>query len=105
MWAQESSGQLVSCRLLAEMYMVLVSMNPLVQQPPNIAGQQKANPIAAILSVAMLYRYTMQNPQAAETIELAVVRVLNHYHTPDLANESRIIISIAELGDRIAQQE
>lgn len=74
---------------------------PIGGTAPDIAGQQKANPIAAILSVAMLYRYTMQNPQAAETIELAVDRVLNHYHTPDLANENRIIVSTAELGDRI----
>ena len=53
---------------------------------PDIAGQGIANPIAAILSGAMLCRYWWHRPQAAEIIERAVRSVLNQgLRTPDLA--------------------
>jgi 3-isopropylmalate dehydrogenase len=53
---------------------------------PDIAGQDKANPLATILSVAMMYRYSLDLPQAADAIEQAVARVLDKgYRTQDIA--------------------
>jgi 3-isopropylmalate dehydrogenase len=59
---------------------------PIHGSAPDIAGTGKANPIAAILSVAMMLRYSLGEPQAADAIERAVTTVLeNGLRTPDIA--------------------
>jgi len=66
---------------------------------PDIAGQNIANPIAAILSVALLFRYSLQHEAAAQAIERAVARVLAAgYRTPDLYTEGTTRVGTEEMG-------
>lgn len=70
---------------------------------PDIAGKGIANPIAQILSAAMMLRYSFNLNEAANAIESAVKNVLKAgYRTADLADENRFI-STKEMGDLIAQ--
>ncbi|TCP91282.1 3-isopropylmalate dehydrogenase [Cricetibacter osteomyelitidis] len=70
---------------------------------PDIAGKGIANPIAQILSAAMMLRYSFNLNDAANAIENAVQTVLaNGYRTADLADDSAPI-STAEMGTLIAQ--
>lgn len=56
---------------------------------PDIAGQGIANPLATILSAAMMLRFSLNQPQAAERIEQAVQKVLEQgYRTADIYNET-----------------
>ena len=73
---------------------------------PDIAGQNKANPLATILSVAMMFRYSLDQPLAAERIEQAVARVLaDGYRTGDIANADEMdrAIGTQEMGDRVLE--
>jgi len=59
---------------------------PIHGSAPDIAGQDKANPIATILSVAMMFRYSFQRPEEAAAIERAVDAVLaKGFRTADMA--------------------
>ncbi len=59
---------------------------PIHGSAPDIAGQDKANPIATILSVAMMFRYSFQRAAEADAIETAVDAVLAEgWRTPDIA--------------------
>ncbi|MBG3129763.1 3-isopropylmalate dehydrogenase [Proteus mirabilis] len=70
---------------------------------PDIAGKNIANPIAQILSAALLLRYSFNEDNAAQTIEDAITQVLaKGYRTADLAGDGNAITT-AEMGDRIAQ--
>lgn len=70
---------------------------------PDIAGQGIANPIAQILSAAMMLRYSFNLADAADAIENAVKKVLAEgYRTADLADDSRPV-STSEMGTLIAQ--
>ncbi|MBL1276453.1 MAG: 3-isopropylmalate dehydrogenase [Ectothiorhodospiraceae bacterium] len=68
---------------------------------PTLAGKQKANPIATILSVAMMCRQTLNSELAATMIEEAVDSVLKHYRTEDIANDNLPVISTSEMGKKI----
>ena len=69
---------------------------------PTIAGQNIANPLAAILSVAMMLRYSFDNAAAAERIELAVRRVLAQgYRTGDIAAAGTASVSCSRMGDLV----
>ena len=57
---------------------------PIHGSAPDIAGQDTANPLAAILSAAMLLRYTLNEPEAARSIEDAVSKALEQAATADL---------------------
>jgi 3-isopropylmalate dehydrogenase len=71
---------------------------------PDIAGEGKANPIASILSAAMMLRFSCQEKEAAEAIEKAVEKVLNQgWKTADLAGKEEKYISTEEMGDKIAE--
>ena len=66
---------------------------------PDIAGQDKANPLATILSVAMMLRYTLDEAEAAEAIERAVSSVLDQgLRTPDIAAAGQPAVSTREMG-------
>jgi len=72
---------------------------------PDIAGKGIANPIAQILSAAMLLRYTLHHEEAAGAIERAVGHVVSSgRHTPDIATATSKIIGTAEMGSEIARQ-
>jgi 3-isopropylmalate dehydrogenase len=76
---------------------------PIHGSAPDIAGQNKANPIATILSAAMMLLYSFNETQAAACIVTAVDRVLNAgYRTADLARGGEAL-STTEMTDKIIQ--
>lgn len=71
---------------------------------PDIAGQNKANPLATILSVAMMLRYSLNEAAAAQVIEDAVSRVLDQgLRTADIASEGCKLVSTTEMGDAVIE--
>ena len=69
---------------------------------PDIAGQGKANPLATILSVAMMLRYTLASPEAADAMEQAVSAVLDQgLRTPDIHSEGTQLASTIEMGEAV----
>ena len=76
---------------------------PVHGSAPDIAGQDKANPMATILSAAMMLRYTFGLLQEADAVENAVKAVLDQgYRTPALFAGEGTLIGTAEMGRRIA---
>lgn len=69
---------------------------------PDIAGQNLANPLATILSLAMLLRYSLNNKDAAQRIEAAVGKVLAQgLRTNDIFEEGCTRISCSQMGDAV----
>ena len=78
---------------------------PIHGSAPDIQGKGIANPIAAILSVAMMLRYSFDLKEEAEAIEISVQEVLNsEYRTPDLATDKSLVVSTSEMGDKITDR-
>jgi 3-isopropylmalate dehydrogenase len=72
---------------------------------PDIAGKGIANPIATILSAAMLMRYSLTMDQAADDVEAAVKQVLKEgYRTVDIMSEGMTQVGTVEMGDLIAER-
>jgi 3-isopropylmalate dehydrogenase len=75
---------------------------PVHGSAPDIAGQGLANPIATILSLALMFRMTFGYEAAAAAIEAAVAEVLDAGHrTSDIAVDKSKAISTTEMGDLI----
>jgi 3-isopropylmalate dehydrogenase len=71
---------------------------------PDIAGQQKANPLGTILSVAMLLRFSLGLAAEADAVELAVERVLSAgYRTADIYEEGAVLVSTEQMGTLVAE--
>jgi len=71
---------------------------------PDIAGKGIANPIAQILSVAMLLRHTLNHEEAAKAIEAAVTSAIESgMRTADIAAGTNDIVGTAEMGSEIAR--
>ena len=71
---------------------------------PDIAGQDKANPIATILSAAMMLRYSLDLDKEADAVETAVQKVLTEgYRTGDIMSEGCKAVGTEEMGILIAQ--
>jgi len=78
---------------------------PVHGSAPDIAGQGRANPLAAILSAAMMLRYTFEDGAGADRIEAAVVQALESgLRTPDIFEKGTRLCSTTEMGDAIAAQ-
>ena len=77
---------------------------PIHGSAPDIAGQDIANPLATILSVAMMLRYSLDQPEAAVAIEEAVAEVLESYRTPDIYEEGFKKVGCEEMGDLVCAQ-
>lgn len=72
---------------------------------PDIAGQDKANPIATILSAAMMLRYSFDLEKEADAIEAAVKQVLKDgYRTVDIMDEGKTLVGTKQMGDLIAER-
>lgn len=70
---------------------------------PDIAGQNKANPIATILSAAMMLRFSLDLDEEANAVEAAVQKVLTDgYRTGDIMSEGCKLVGTVEMGDLIA---
>ena len=76
---------------------------PIHGSAPDIAGQNIANPIATILSVAMMLKYSLNEPKAAEAIENAVNKVLAENRTPDIYEEGKNKVTCSEMGDLVCK--
>jgi 3-isopropylmalate dehydrogenase len=75
---------------------------PIHGSAPDIAGQNIANPLATILSVAMMLRYSLDQPAMADRIEAAVNTVLdNGLRTADIMSDGMKQVGTAEMGDAI----
>jgi 3-isopropylmalate dehydrogenase len=75
---------------------------PIHGSAPDIAGRGVANPLATILSVAMMLRYSLRQPQAAERIETAVTRVLRDgLRTADIHTPGTRKVGTQEMGDAV----
>jgi 3-isopropylmalate dehydrogenase len=76
---------------------------PVHGSAPSIAGQGIANPLAAILSVAMLLRHSLEMEVEAQAVEAAVSAVLDAgYRTPDIAVPGRPVVTTQQMGDLVA---
>lgn len=75
---------------------------PIHGSAPDIAGRGVANPLATILSVAMMLRYSLGAPAAAERIEAAVGKVLDQgLRTPDIMSQGATEVGTAAMGDAV----
>lgn len=72
---------------------------------PDIAGKNIANPIATILSAAMMLRYSLDLDDAAAAIEAAVAKVLKEgYRTTDIMSDGMTLVGTDKMGDLIAER-
>ncbi|WP_276937001.1 3-isopropylmalate dehydrogenase [Faecalibaculum rodentium] len=77
---------------------------PIHGSAPDIAGQDKVNPIACILSAALMLRYGLDMDKEASRIEKAVEKVLDQgYRTADIWTEGTTLVGTKEMGDRILE--
>ncbi len=75
---------------------------PIHGSAPDITGQNKANPLATILSAAMMLRYSLDQPEQAARIETAVKRVLaDGVRTADIATPGMRSVSTSGMGDAV----
>ncbi len=78
---------------------------PIHGSAPDIAGKGIANPLATILSSALMLRYSLNQPQAAHRIETAVGHVLKKgYRTSDIYTEGMKKVSTKEMGDLVREE-
>lgn len=72
---------------------------------PDIAGKGIANPLATILSAAMMLRHSLEMPEGAALVEQAVRLVLKEgYRTQDIRQEGAVVVGTAEMGDLVAEK-
>ena len=78
---------------------------PIHGSAPKYKGQNKANPIATILSVAMMFRYSLALEKEATSIESAVDSILNEgFRTYDIMANGCTLLGTKEMGDAIAKK-
>ena len=71
---------------------------------PDIAGKGVANPLATILSAAMMLRFSLNQPEAAQRIEAAVQKVLAQgLRTGDIYSEGTTKVGTAQMGDAVVK--
>jgi len=103
-----SMGMLPSASLAgvpSEGKKILGFYEPIHGSAPDIAGQNKANPIASVLSLAMMCRYSLGLSQEGKVIEDVVSAVLKEgYRTPDVMSEGKIPVGTKEMGDILAKK-
>ena len=78
---------------------------PIHGSAPDIAGQNAANPLATILSAALLLRYSLGQAQAADAVEAAVAQVLRDgYRTPDIDQPGTRRVGCREMGAAVVER-
>jgi 3-isopropylmalate dehydrogenase len=76
---------------------------PVHGSAPDIAGTDKANPIATIASVALMLRYSFNLEEEARCIEGAIEQVLSRgFRTPDISSRGDVVLGTVAMGDAIA---
>ena len=77
---------------------------PVHGSAPDIAGQNIANPIATILSLSMMLRYTLGEEEHADRIDAAVTQAIaSGFGTADLSAIASQVLGTAEMGDEIVR--
>ncbi|MGB3532658.1 MAG: 3-isopropylmalate dehydrogenase [Microcoleaceae cyanobacterium] len=77
---------------------------PVHGSAPDIAGTDKANPLAQVLSAAMMLRYGLNQPQAADKIEKAVLTLLDQgYRTGDIMSEGMTQVGCQQMGELLVK--
>ena len=72
---------------------------------PDIAGKDMANPLATILSVGMMFRYSLDLPAAADSIDKAVAQVLAEgYRTADIAGPNDDVVGCRTMGELVIER-
>lgn len=94
-----SIGMLASASLAEDTFGMY---EPIHGSAPDIAGQGKANPLATILSGAMMLRYSLGEGDAADAIEKAVDTALTKVRTPDIAEDGLETVNTSQMGDAVA---
>ncbi|HWJ02111.1 MAG TPA: 3-isopropylmalate dehydrogenase [Verrucomicrobiae bacterium] len=95
-----SIGMLASASLGGEVALY----EPAHGSAPDIAGQDKANPLATILSAAMLLRYSFAEDEAADAIEAAVAKVLAQgYRTGDIFEQGSTLVGTVQMTDKVLE--
>ena len=81
-------------------------LEPVHGSAPDIAGQDKANPIATILSLSMMLKYNLNKPELSNKVESAVQKILSEgYRTGDIyTNEDQTLVSCSKMGDLIIER-
>ena len=75
---------------------------PIHGSAPDIAGQDLANPLATILSVSMMLRYSLNQADLADRIDTAVNTVLDQgYRTQDIASDGDTVVGTSKMGDLV----
>lgn len=78
---------------------------PVHGSAPDITGQNIANPIATIASIAMMLKYSFDRNKEAEAIETAINKILlKGYRTKDIASDGTQVVSTKEMGKLISEQ-
>ena len=79
---------------------------PVHGSAPDIAGQDKANPIATILSLSMMLKYNLNKPELSNKVEKAVQQILSEgYRTGDIyTDENQTLVSCSKMGDLIIER-
>lgn len=78
---------------------------PIHGSAPDIAGMDIANPLATILSVAMMLRYSFNLEEEAKAIENAVVKVLEDgYSTKDIYSEGTTLVGTRKMGQLVIER-
>jgi 3-isopropylmalate dehydrogenase len=78
---------------------------PVHGSAPDIAGQDKANPLAQVLSAAMMLRYGLNEPTAADRVEQSVMQVLDQgYRTGDILSEGMTLVGCKAMGEALIEQ-
>ena len=77
---------------------------PIHGSAPDISGKDIANPLATILSVSMMLRYSLNQEELAKKIDISVIKVLDKgYRTADIAFEGDKVVGTMEMGDLIVE--
>jgi 3-isopropylmalate dehydrogenase len=77
---------------------------PIHGSAPDIAGQDKANPLATILSLGMMFKYSLDNEQASDLVEYAVTAVLEKgVRTGDILSPGAVEVGTAAMGDAVVE--
>ena len=79
---------------------------PVHGSAPDIAGQDKANPIATILSLSMMLKYNLNKPELSNKVEKVVQQILSEgYRTGDIyTDENQTLVSCSKMGDLIIER-
>jgi 3-isopropylmalate dehydrogenase len=77
---------------------------PIHGSAPDIAGKDIANPLATILSVSMMLRYSLDQIELADKIDSAVNTVLDQgYRTADIASDDDTVVGTNKMGDLVVK--